>query len=158
MTASRCSSWRRSDGGLRLVEPGEAPGTEPGFQFLVVTPEFRIKVQCERNVRRVFRIGRRAEAAGFEPCADGDRGFVEKFKRGDQCVKRFEHCILGCPGCTDDPILVLEQLDEKKTGAMKWRSAAGLSRARRSPRLRASARKAMFASTMTRVISQCRAG
>lgn len=107
-------------------------------------------MESQGNVGRVFGIGRITKTVGLQPCANGDGSFIGELERGDESVQCFEEFGLGFPHGAKETVFVFEQLDEKKPWSDEADFAGGIQPAAQAPRLLASARKAMFASTMTR--------
>lgn len=103
----------------RFIESVETSGTQPGFQFRVVRPERDVEVQRQSDKRSVFRVNVPTQATRFNPCAYCDGAFFDEVNPSQQLVEAVKQFVITQRGSVGNPLLVLEQLDEKKSRAIE---------------------------------------
>ena len=98
---------------LRLEELIESPGSQTGFQFLVIGPEPGVKMQ-RRAKNGVSFKSIIAKVAGLHPDADRNARGLGKLKRFEEFIEGFEQLVFGetCRG--GQAVAVFEKFHKKK--------------------------------------------
>jgi len=108
-------------------------------------------VQGQGDERGVFQVHAVAKAAGLHPDADRDTRGLHKLERFEEFIEGFEQLVFGQTRRGEQAVAVFEKVHEENRGAKKTVSEGESSRMARFPQPAASALKATFVSTTTRI-------